>query len=132
MPETKPPSFSLLLVTNRKFTPGEPPVPEETWKIVLAVNCQSCNRPITDAKQAIGVLQGVNLEGLPGEFLDRVEGRSTTEYFYAIPGKVFIAHSHCPTPAGLQVPANMLLAVHSPVADFKPGLPMMDTMKRPN
>ncbi len=129
MTETKPPSFSLLLVTNRQFKPGEPPAPEETWKIILGVNCQSCNRPITDAKQAVGVLQGVNLEGVPGDFLDRVEQRSATEYFYAIPGKVFIAHSHCPTPLGLQIPANMLLAVHSPVGHFKPGLPMTDTIK---
>lgn len=128
----KNPSFSLVLITNRKFKSDEAPVPEETWKIVLAVNCQSCNRPITDAKQAVGVLQGVNLEGLPGEFLDRVQGRSATEYFYAIRGKVSIVHSHCPTPVGLQIPANMLLAIHSPVGDFKPGLPMTDTTKRPN
>ncbi len=132
MPENTSPSFTPLLITDRKFKVDEPVAVGETWKIVLAVNCQSCNRPITDPRQAVGVLQGVRLEGVPGEFLDRVEGRSATEYFYAIPGKVFIAHKHCPTPVGLQVPANMLLAVHNQVADFKPGLPMTDTLKPPN
>ena len=128
----KKPSFSLLLVTNRQFKPGEPPAPEETWKNILAVNCESCKRPITDPRQVVGVLQGVNLERVPGDFLDRVEGRSATEYFYSVPGTIFIAHSHCPTPVGLQVPANMLLAVHSPVADYKPGIVMTDAFKPVN
>ena len=135
MPETKSRSFTFLLVTDRKFKADKPVAVGETWKIVLAVNSETCKRPIIDPTNAVAVLQGVSLEGMPGDFLGRVErrvdmaGSSTAEYFYAIPGSVFIAHSHCPTPVGLQVPARTLLSVHSPVADYKPGIAMTDTFK---
>ncbi len=136
MPETKSPSFSLVLVTNRKFKVDEPPVPEETWKIVMVISCEVCGQPIFDAAKAVVILEGTSLEVDPNRnFLGRVAkrtdlaGNTATEFFYSVPGRVVIAHEDCEKPTGLCVPASMVLATHTPLADYRPGFPMVDTLK---
>ena len=136
MPQIKSPSFSLLLVTDRKFKADEPPVPSEIWKIILVINCGTCGQAIIDAPKAAVVLEGTNFEVDPNrDFLGRVEkriefaGNTGPEFFYSVPGRISVVHEHCEKPTGLCVPASMVLAVHTPLADYRPGFPMTDTLK---
>ena len=138
MPD-KNPSFTLLFAADRKLKLDEAPVASETWRVVLALNCETCGKPIIDAEKAVVVLQGTSLEVDPNQnFLGRVEkrtglaGDTATEFFYSIPGRVVIAHGDCERPTGLCVPASMVLATHTPLADYRPGFPMADTLKLPN